>query len=137
MRSEYVCPMPLRGLMPKCRVLHPYPLQADILCSYVAFLAEQEPKHRTIKAYLSRIRYCKIHRSLRKNLRLSINAQPGICVGWIETQADTVRVPITIEIMQCGLLAGKPQCHSAGSSLCGHLQLSLGWGVHGTIPRGI
>ena len=38
----------------------PFPLREDILCRYSAHLGQQALKHRTIKAYLSALRFCQI-----------------------------------------------------------------------------
>ena len=43
---------------------HPYPLKEEVLCSYIAILTGQGLKHRTLKAYLSGIRYLQIKKAL-------------------------------------------------------------------------
>ena len=48
----------------KYEIQDPYPLQNNKLCSYVAFLAEEGLKHRTIKAYLVGICCLQIHKAL-------------------------------------------------------------------------
>ena len=89
----------------KYGIQDPYPLREDRLCSYVAFLAEEGLKHRTIKAYLAGIRCLQIHKALgnpfahgsmpRLEYVLSgikrVEAHSGI-------QARS-RLPITIDIM--------------------------------------
>ena len=84
----------------------PSPIQENILCSYVAFLAEQKLKHRTIKAYLSGIRYLQIQKSLGNPF--TSGAMPRLeyvltGIKRVEAQANTptrVRLPITLDIMQ-------------------------------------
>ena len=90
----------------KYGIQHPFPLQENILCSYVAFLAEQKLKHRTIKAYLSGIRYLQIQKSLGNPFMSG--AMPRLeyvltGIKRVEAQANTptrVRLPITLDIMQ-------------------------------------
>ena len=69
-------------------VTHPYPLTEHILCHYVAFLAKEGLKHRTIKAYLSGIRYLQIMKALGKPVR-SIVAPAGICTDRGQTGRST------------------------------------------------
>ena len=87
-------------------VLHPYPLQEAILCSYVAFLAGQGLKHRTIKAYLSGIRHLQIARGLGNPFTNGSMPQLECILSGVrrvEAQSATparVRLPITLPIMQ-------------------------------------
>ena len=61
-----------------------YPLQEDTLCRYVAHLAGEGLKHRTIKAYLSAIRYLQIQNEM---------GNPYICgsMPHLEYVGDQVR----------------------------------------------
>ena len=87
-------------------VQNPYPLEEDILCSYVAFLAEQHLKYRTIKTYLSGIRHQQIQKSLGNPF--AGDSMPRLeCVlaGVKQAEARTgmparVRLPITLDVMQ-------------------------------------
>ena len=90
----------------KYGVQRPYPLQEDTLCSYVAFLAEQRLKYRTIKAYLSGIRHQQIQKSLGNPFtgdsmpRLEY-VLAGVKRAEARTGAPTrVRLPITVGIMR-------------------------------------
>ena len=87
-------------------ILHPYPLQEAILCSYVAFLAGQGLKHRTIKAYLSGIRHLQITRGLGNPFANGSMPQLECILSGVrrvEAQSATparVRLPISLPIMQ-------------------------------------
>ena len=56
----------------------PFPLREDTLCRYAAYLGQQSLKHRTIKAYMSALRFGQIHRGMGDPFR---NALTGVCVG--------------------------------------------------------
>lgn len=88
------------------RVRHPFPLQEDILCRYVAFLAEQKLKHRTIKAYLSGIRHLQIQKALGNPFKNGgMPRLEYVLTGIKRTEARSspptrVRLPVTLDIMQ-------------------------------------
>ena len=84
----------------------PFPLQEDILCSYVAFLAKEGLKHQSIKAYLTGIRYLQIQKSLGNPF--ANGGMPRleyVLTGIKRVEAHCgsqprTRLPITIDIMQ-------------------------------------
>lgn len=86
-------------------VTHPYPLTEHILCRYVAFLAKEGLKHRTIKAYLSGIRYLQIMKALGNPFEVSLPRLEYVLTGVKRAEAQTgqrprTRLPITIDILK-------------------------------------
>ena len=83
----------------------PYPLREDTLCSYVAFVAKEGLKHRTIKAYLSGMRFLQIQLSLGNPF--ANGGMPRLeyelaGIKQAESQSASrprTRLPITISIM--------------------------------------
>ena len=90
----------------KYSVQNPFPLEENILCSYVAYLAEQNLKHRTIKAYLSGIRYLQIQKSLGNPFASGSMARLEYVLAGIKRVESRgmvpsrVRLPITLDIMR-------------------------------------
>ena len=90
----------------KFDIQEPFPLQEDVLCRYVAFLAQQHLKFRTIKAYLSAIRCLQIQRGLGNPF--ADGSMPRLeyvlaGVKRVEAHAGAAprkRLPITLDIMQ-------------------------------------
>ena len=83
----------------------PFPLQKHVLCNYVAFLAGQHLKHRTIKAYLSGIPHLQIQKAMGNPFANgSMPRLEYILTGVkrVEAQANMptrARLPITLDIM--------------------------------------
>ena len=83
----------------------PLPLQENILCSFVAYLAGKNLKHRTIKAYLSGIRHLQIQKSLGNPFASgSMPRLEYVLTGIKRAQSRAnvpprVRLPITLDIM--------------------------------------
>ena len=83
----------------------PYPLSEGTLCRFVAFLAHEGLKHRTIKAYLSGLRFAQIHHDLGNPFVGNLPRLEYVLAGVKRSEAHTSaapkpRLPITIEILQ-------------------------------------
>ena len=86
----------------RCGVANPYLLQEDTLCRYVAFLAKEGLRRRTIKSYLSGLRCLQIQRGLGNPFADSL---PRLDYGIKQVEArggsmPRTRLPITIDILQ-------------------------------------
>ena len=46
------------------KIQNPFPLTETIICRFVAFLGQEGLKHRTLKVYLSGLRFAQIHQAL-------------------------------------------------------------------------
>ena len=82
-----------------------FPLQEEVLCSYVAYLAQQQLKYRTIKAYLSGIRCLQIQKAMGNPFADGMPRLEYVLTGIKRTQALNCpqarsRLPITIDIMR-------------------------------------
>lgn len=89
----------------KYGVTTPYPLQEDILCRYVALLANEGLRHRTIKSYLSGLRCLQIQQGLGNPFAETLPKLDYVLTGVkrVETGSGSkprTRLPITIEILQ-------------------------------------
>ena len=83
----------------------PYPLQEDILYRYVAFLAQEGLKHRSVKSYLSGIRCLQIHQSLGNPFAHAMPRLEYVLTGIKRAEARggsqiRTRLPITMDILQ-------------------------------------
>ena len=83
----------------------PYPLLEDTLCRYVAFLAKEGIKHRTIKSYLSGIRCLQIQQGLGNPFAVPLPRLECVLTGIKRVEAmggstTRTRLPITIDILQ-------------------------------------
>lgn len=82
-----------------------YPLSEEVLCCYVAFLAGEGLKHRTIKAYLSAIRFKQITQSLGNPFTSGAMSHLECVLGGIKRveahagSAPKSRLPITIDVL--------------------------------------
>ena len=86
-------------------VATPYPLQEDTLCRYVAFLAKEGIKHRSIKSYLSGIRCRQIQQGLGNPFATTLPRLEYVLTGIKRVEvrgsnAPRMRLPITIDILQ-------------------------------------
>ena len=86
-------------------VTHPYPLTEHILCRYAAFLAKEGLKHRTIKVYLSGIRYLQIMKALGNPFEVLMPRLEYVLTGVKRAEAQTgqrprTRLPITIDNLE-------------------------------------
>ena len=84
----------------------PYPLLEDTLCRYMAFLAKEGIKHRTIKPYLSHIRCLQIQQGLGNPFATTLPRLECVLTGIKRVEArggnaTRTRLPITIDILQC------------------------------------
>ena len=85
-------------------VREPYPVE-DTLCRYVAYLSNQSLKHRTIKAYLSALRFAQVHQGLGDPFRQSpMPLLEYVLAGIKRSQAKAYtppkpRLPITPDIL--------------------------------------
>ena len=89
----------------KYGVCTPYPVQEDTLCKYVAFLAKEGLKHRSIKSYLSGIRWSQIQQALGNPFAHPMPRLEYVLSGIkrVETRGGSqprTRLPITIDILQ-------------------------------------
>ena len=88
------------------QVQEPFPLQEDVLCRYVAFLAQQHLKYRTTKAYLSAIRCLQIQRGMGNPFADGAMPQLEYVLSGVKrVEAHTGAAPhkrlsITVDIMQ-------------------------------------
>ena len=83
----------------------PYPLQEDLLCRYVAYLATEGLKYRTIKAYLAAIRCLQIQKSMGNPFSNPLPRFEYVLTGIkrVKSLSDPPtrkRPPITIDILQ-------------------------------------
>ena len=87
-------------------VVEPWPVVEAILCRYVTFLGQQGLKHRSIKAYLSGLRFAQIQLGLGNPFAHEAMLQlEYVLTGIKRVQAHQAppllkRLPITIEIMR-------------------------------------
>ena len=89
----------------KYGVATPYPLEEDTLCRYVAFLAKDGIRHRSIKSYLSGIRCLQIQQGLGNAFASALPRFEYVLTGIkrLEARGGSVprtRLPITIDILQ-------------------------------------
>ena len=87
------------------KIADPYPLSEGTLCRFVAFLAHEGLKHRTIKAYLSGLRFAQIHHDLGNPFIGYLPRLEYVLAGVKRSEAYTgaapkPRLPITIDILQ-------------------------------------
>ena len=84
----------------------PFPLQETLLCRYVSYLASQGLKHKTIKAYLSGLRFTQIHLNMGNPFKTADMPQLDyVLTGIKRVQAKQQlqpkpRLPITMDIMR-------------------------------------
>ena len=83
----------------------PYPLQEDTLCRYVAFLAKEGLKHRSIKSYLSGIRWWQIQLALGNPFVQPMPRLEYVLTGIKRVECrggnqPRTRLPITMEVLQ-------------------------------------
>ena len=102
----------LKQLMPQCNVDTsvnlpvPFPLQETLLCRYASNLASQGLKHKTIKAYLSGLRFAQIHLIMGNPFKTADMPQLDyVLTGIKRVQAKQQlqpkpRLPITMDIMR-------------------------------------
>ena len=88
----------------KYGVASPYPLQEDTLCRYVAFLAREGLRHRSIKSHLSGIRCLQIQHGLGNPFANPLPRLEYVLTGIKRVEArggsrSRTRLPITIEIL--------------------------------------
>ena len=57
-------PPPSAALQVSATVLDPFPIREDTLCRYVAYLGQDNLKHRTIKAFLSALWFAQIQQGM-------------------------------------------------------------------------
>ena len=82
----------------------PFPLREDTLCRYVAFLAKDGLKHKTIKTYLAGIRCFQIKMTLGNPFAKDLPRLEYVLIGIKRTEAHSgspakTRLPITINIL--------------------------------------
>ena len=93
------------GFCEATNVNPPYPLHEPSVCRYVAYLVDQGLKHRTIKAYLSGLRFAQTHLELDNPLQQSMPQLEYVLTGIKRVQArqgprSDRRLPITLEVLQ-------------------------------------
>ena len=103
-------------------VISPYSLHELILCKYVAYLADQGLKHRTIKAYLSSLRFAQIHVELGNPFQLSMPQLEYVLAGIKRVQAhlgpsSDRHLPVTIDVLHHLHCHWKEQCSSSNSCM--------------------
>ena len=84
---------------------NPYPLTEDTLCRYVAFLAKDGLRQRSIKAYLSGLRCLQIQRGLGNPFADALPRLDYVLKGIkrVEARGGSIprnRLPITMDILQ-------------------------------------
>lgn len=89
----------------KYGVATPYPLQEDTLCRYVAFLAREGLRHRSIKSYLSGIRCLQIQHGFGNPFADPLSRLEYVLTGIKRVEArgsstSRTRLPITMEILE-------------------------------------
>ena len=87
------------------RFEHPFPLTEASLCRFAAFLGQSNLKHRTIKSYLSGLRFAQIHRGLGNPLMMNMPRLEYVLAGLKRNEAQQgarpkPRLPITIEVLR-------------------------------------
>ena len=87
----------------KAAVLTPFPLKEDTLCRYVAHLSTEHLKHRTIKSYLSALRFVQIQQGLGDPFQQTSMPLLEYVLGIKRTQARSSappkRLPITPQLL--------------------------------------
>ena len=83
----------------------PFPLQEDTLCRFVAFLAQEGLKHRSIKSYLSGLRFAQIHHAQGNPFDKPLPRLEYVLAGVkrAEAHANTSqrsRLPITLDLLK-------------------------------------
>lgn len=82
----------------------PYPVSEETLCHFVAFLGRDGLKHRTIKSYLSAIRFAQIHQALGNPFKQDTMPLLEYVLTGTEARAATRPdpcLPITIQVLRC------------------------------------
>ena len=100
----------------------PYPLHESTMCRYVAYLADQGLKHRSIKAYLSGLRFAQIHLELGKPFQQAMPQLEYVLTGIKKVEAKRGpapdrRLPITIGILRQLRHHWKETCPSPDNSM--------------------
>lgn len=87
-------------------IQNPFPLTESILCRFAAFLGQEGLKHRTVKVYLSGLRFAQIHQPLgnpflKDCMPLLDYVLTGIkqAESRVATRTDP-RFPITIQVLR-------------------------------------
>ena len=86
-------------------IWEPYPLREDKLCRFVVFLASEGLKHRTIKLYLSGLRFANIFQDYGNPFKSEALPRLEYVLGGIKRREALTglprkpRLPITIEVM--------------------------------------
>ena len=87
-------------------IWEPYPLREDKLCRFVVFLASEVLKHRTIKSYLSGLRFANISQEYGNPFKSGAMPRLEYVLGGIKRREALTgvplkpRLPITIEVME-------------------------------------
>ena len=134
------------GFCSRFGISQPYHLQENTLGTFVAFLARDGQNHRSIKAYLSGLRFLQIKLALGNPF--TDGAMPRLKyvlkgIKRMESQSGTqgrVRLPITIAQTQRHLAArpsGSGPSDAVGSCMRWILQVPTGRRVHRAIGAGI
>ena len=84
---------------------HPFPLSEAQLCRFAAFLGQERLKHRTIKSYLSGLRFAQIHQGLGNPFTADMPRLEYLLAGLKREEAHTgarpkPRLPITAEVLK-------------------------------------
>ena len=88
------------------KIQNPFPLTETIICHFVAFLGQEGLKHRTLKVYLSGLRFAQIHQALGNPfLKDSMPLLGYVLTGikQFESRSTTrtdPRLPITIQVLR-------------------------------------
>ena len=84
---------------------HPFPLSETLLCYFVAFLGQQQLKHRTAKSYLSGLHFAQIHQGLGNPFLTDMPRLEYVLAGLKREEAlkgarPKPRLPITAEVLR-------------------------------------
>ena len=88
------------------KIQNPFPLTETIICRFVAFLGQEGLKHRTLKVYLSGLRFAQIHQALGNLfLKDSMPLLDYVLTGikQFESRSTTrtdPQLPITIQVLR-------------------------------------
>ena len=87
----------------------PLPFTQDLLCSFVAYLADTNCAYQTIRSYLAAVSYLQIANNLTLTPLTSMHklqlVMRGTCGHIASTRMEKPRLPITPEILRKVLLA--------------------------------
>ena len=86
-------------------VINPFPLTESTLCRFVACLGQEGLKHRTIKSYLSGLRFAQIHQALGNPFLKDMPLLEYVLSGIKHSEArgtthSDARLPITIQVLR-------------------------------------